>query len=310
VKKIQNNSTRITQKLKVSYPLIMAPMFLVSNIDMVKSAIDNEIIGLIPSLNYLNSAELDSDIQYLNRYKQNKKGTFGINLIIKNNPKYEEHLEIIVKHKTPLVITSLGNPTEVIEKVHAYGGLVFCDVTNIKHAQKAQKADGFVAVGQGAGGHAGRISLQVLIPALRESFPDKIIIGAGGVANAKSFESIIALGADGASAGTVFISSKESKVSPQYKKAIFDANAENIVSTNILSGTPVTVIKTDYLDTIEKQLQSKQLDLNQGVKILRQAGIDADYRKIFVAGQAVQFIHKELKVSEIIKNILGEVKNV
>ena len=298
--------SRLTQALNISQPLLMAPMFLVSNIDMLKAAIDNGIIGATPSLNYLETNQLASDIQILNKYRKDKNGTFGINLIIKGNPKYKEHLNIITENQAPLVITSLGNPSEVIDKVHAYGGLVFCDVTTVKHAQKAENADGFIAVGQGAGGHAGNISLQVLIPALRDAFPNKIIIGAGGVANTRSYNSIMALGADGVSAGTIFIASKESKANKEYKNAIINAKAEDITRTKILSGVPATVIKSDYLYKMEEELKLKRLNLERGVELLQKSGIDADYKQIFVAGQAVEFINKELSITEIIKNLLQD----
>ena len=278
-------------------------MFLVSNLDMLKAAIDNGIVGAIPSLNYLKAEHLAKDIQFLNQYRAQKQGTFGINLIIKGNPKYKEHLKIITENKAPLVITSLGNPSELIEKVHAYGGTVFCDVTTVKHAQKASLADGFIAVGQGAGGHSGNISLQVLLPALRQAFPDKIIIGAGGVANPESYQSVLALGADGVSAGTIFISAKESKVSKEYKKAVIKAKAEDITMTKILSGVPATVIKSDYLSKMEAELKLKRLSLERGIKLLKKEGIEADYNQIFVAGQAVEFIQKELWITEIVKNL-------
>jgi len=300
------NSNKLCQKLNISKPLLMAPMFLVSNVEMLKAAIDNGIVGAIPSLNYLDSKDLERDIQTLNRYREGKEGSFGVNLIIKGNPKYKEHLGIITEKKTPLVITSLGNPSEVIEKVHAYGGLVFCDVTTVKHAQKAEDADGFIAVGQGAGGHAGNISLQVLVPALRKAFPGKIIIGAGGVANSSSFNSVMALGADGVSAGTIFIASKESQANKEYKAAILEAKAEDITMTKILSGVPATVIKSDYLRRMEDELKLKRLNLERGIELLQKEGVDADYNQIFVAGQAVEFIEKELSVSEIVKKLLDE----
>ncbi len=298
--------TRLTQQLDISHPIIMAPMFLVSNVKMLKAAIDIGIAGVMPSLNYLDSESLALDIKNLNDYNKNKKGIFGINLIIKGNLKYKEHLDVIVKNKTPLVITSLGNPSEVIEKVHAYGGTVFCDVINVAHAQKAEKADGFIAVGQGAGGHAGNISLQVLIPALRMLFPSKIIIGAGGVANAKGLKSILALGADGVSAGTVFIASQESEVDEAYKKAIFKAKASDITMTKILSGVPASVIKSEYLQKMENELKLKRLNLERGIELLQKSGVDADYSQIFVAGQVVEFVDKELSISEIVKSLLED----
>ena len=299
-------NTKLTNKLKIQYPLIMAPMFLVSNKEMLKAAIDSGIAGVIPSLNYLNTGKLASDIEELNIYRAEKNGSFGVNLIIKGNPKYKEHLKIITDTKVPLVITSLGDPTEVIEKVKAYGGTVFCDVTNLKFARKAKNADGFVAVGQGAGGHSGNISLQVLIPILRTEFPDKIIIGAGGVATKEGFSSVMSLGADGVSAGTIFIASKESKVSVEYKNAVINADAEDVVMSRILSGTPATIIKSDYLSELENELKEKKLELSRGIELLQKSGSNADYNKLFVAGQAVAFVKKEESIAKIIKNLVGD----
>ena len=296
-------STTLTTLLDIKHPLIMAPMFLVSNKEMLKAAIDSGIAGITPSLNYLDAEKLASDISFLNEYRKNKNGIFGINLIIKGNPKYKEHLKIIVDNKTPLVITSLGDPSEVIEQVHAYGGTVFCDVINVKHAQKADSADGFVAVGQGAGGHAGNIPLQILIPALRIAFPNKIIIGAGGVASSAAYKSIITLGADGVSAGTIFIASNESAANIEYKNAVIKAKAEDITMSKILSGVPASVIKSDYLYKMEQELKLKRLNLERGIELLQKAGVEADYNQIFVAGQAVEFIDEELSVAEIVKNI-------
>ena len=143
---------------KIKFPVIMAPMFLVSNADMVKAAMSAGIMGTFPSLNYRKEGELENLLSELNSYqKLNSDGNYGVNLIVqRSNPLYKKHLDICVKQKVPFYITSLGNPKEVVEVAHAYGAKVFCDVTNIEHAQKCfdVNCDGFIAVGQGAGGHA------------------------------------------------------------------------------------------------------------------------------------------------------------
>src|SRR5205085_6516668 len=128
-----------------------------------------------------------------------------------------------------------------------YGAKVFCDITNLIHAKKCfgLGCDGFIAVGQGAGGHAGPYPLQVLIPALKKEFPDKIIIAAGGIASGNGILSVLALGADGVSIGTRFIASTEAKVNDAYKNAIVNSGMEDIVMTEKLSGTPCTIINTD-----------------------------------------------------------------
>ena len=299
--------TRLNKILPIEFPLLMAPMFLVSTPKMVKEAICNGIIGAFPSLNYREDDKLEQDLQILNDYQKDKKGTYAVNLIIKGNSKYKSHLDILVKNEVPLVITALGNPIEVIEKVHSYGGKVFCDVTHLYFAQKAEKADGFIAVGNKAGGHLGRLSLEELIPELRANFPEKVIVGAGGVATAQDFKAVIENGADGVSVGTAFISSTESEVSDSYKKAIIEASAKDIVTTNLLSGAAVSVIQTDYLQKLKDLLKDKDLSKISGIEMLKNAGIDADYKKVFIAGKSVENIHKIAPIKSIIEQFKNQI---
>ena len=128
----------------------MAPMFLVSNLSMIKEAINAEILGTFPTLNYRKVEDLNDILVELNKYLSGRKGlrgNYGVNLIVqKSNPWFEKHLAVCVENKVPVIITSLGNPEETIRKVHQYGGKVFCDVTNVEHADKCFKVgcDGFV----------------------------------------------------------------------------------------------------------------------------------------------------------------------
>src|SRR5690606_20214911 len=130
--------SQVSEQLNLSIPLIMAPMFLVSNENMMKEAISKGIAGCFPSLNYRKEGELAGILQSLNtELVKHTKGTYGVNLIVQqSNPLYEKHLQICVEHKVPFYITSLGNPRKVIKAAHAYGAKVYCDVTNIEHAKK------------------------------------------------------------------------------------------------------------------------------------------------------------------------------
>jgi nitronate monooxygenase len=132
------------------------------------------IMATFPTLNYRKEGELEQILDELNLYASQHKGSYGVNIIVqKSNPLSLKHTKICLEKKVPFFITSLGNPKDVIEGAHSYGGKVFCDVTNLIHAKKCAEVncDGFIAVGQGAGGHAGPNPLQVLIPALKEHFP-------------------------------------------------------------------------------------------------------------------------------------------
>lgn len=319
-------NSQFTADFNIDIPVIMAPMFLVSDVNMVKAAIDGKIIGTFPSLNYRDSKTLDKTLKELNSYIElhENPGTYGVNLIAqKTNPLYEKHLKICVENKVPFYITSLGNPAEVIQKAHEYGAKVYCDVTNIEHAKKVNElgADGIIAVGQGAGGHAGPNPLQILIPALRKQFPSLPIIAAGGISTGQGILAALVLGASGVSIGTRFIASEEAPVSFDYKKAITDSKMDDIVLTEKLSGTPSSIINTEYAKKIgykqgyfEKKLSTnkrtkkyfKMLVQIKGMKKLEKSVKPGNYKNLWIAGKSVEFINDILPVKKIIENFKVE----
>jgi nitronate monooxygenase len=315
----------LTSLLQIEFPIIMAPMFLVSNEAMIKAGMQSGIMATFPSLNYRKEGELNGLLQTLKAFKTSEvKGNYGVNLIVQqSNPLYKKHLEICIAEKVPFFITSLGNPKEVIAAAHTYGGKVFCDVTNIAHAEKCHSVgcDGFIAVGQGAGGHAGPNPLHILIPALKEKFPNTPIIGAGGIVHGEGLLSIIVLGASGASIGTRFIASEECKVNSEYKNAIVESDMDDIVMTTKLSGTPCTIIDTPSAkkmgytqNWLEKWLSNsprtkkwfKMLIQIRGMKKLEQSVLPNNYNTLWCAGKSVELIHDILPCATIIDNIRKE----
>ena len=157
--------TPLARRLGIRYPILAAPMFLISNVDMVVAVGEAGAIGAFPSLNYRTTDELREALREIRRRTD---APFGVNLIIKA-PRLEDDLAACVEARVPLLITSLGDPSRVLEAARRTGALVMCDVINLKHARKAEDAgaDAVIAVGAGAGGHAGKISLLVLVPWLR-----------------------------------------------------------------------------------------------------------------------------------------------
>jgi nitronate monooxygenase len=319
--------TKLTleELLKIDFPVIMAPMFLVSNKDMLIAAMRSGIMGVFPSLNFRKEGELSSLLDELNKaHSDFPKGNYGVNLIVqRTNPFYKKHLETCINYRVPFYITSLGNPKEVIEAAHSYGAKVFCDVTNLAHAQKCYdvNCDGFIAVGQGAGGHAGPNPLQVLIPALKKHFPDKPVIAAGGIVNGTGLLSVKILGADGASIGTRFITCKECKVNDAYKQAILKAGMDDIVMTTKLSGSPCTIIDTPEAKNMgytqswfEKFMSNnprtkkwfKMLVQARGMKRLEDSVLPNNYTKLWCAGKSVELITDILSCEEIISQIKTE----
>ena len=314
--------SQVSEQLNILMPIIMAPMFLVSNEAMMQEAIANGIAGSFPSLNYRKEGELDAMLKRLNQYKaQYQGGTYGVNLIVqRSNPLYEKHLKICVQNKVPFYITSLGSPKQVIEAAHTYGAKVYCDVTNIEHAQKCNElnCDGFIAVGQGAGGHAGPNPLHVLIPTLKKHFPNKPIIAAGGITNGTALLAMQILGADAVSIGTRFINSTECTVNDAYKNAITNAKMDDIVLTEKLSGTPCTIINTPAAQKmgytqnwVEKLLSKnpntkkwfKMLIQLKGMKKLEKSVLTNNYQTLWCAGKSVELIDDILPCAQIIENI-------
>ena len=317
---------KLTELLQIQFPVIMAPMFLVSNEEMMACAMKSGIMGVFPSLNFRKKEEFASLLDKLNVLKLNghNRGSYGVNLIVqKTNPLYEEHLKICMEKKVPFYITSLGNPQEVIDKAHAYGAKVFCDLTNIGHAKKCHGhgCDGFIAVGQGAGGHAGPFPLQILVPSLHKHFPDTPIIAAGGIASGEGILSMLALGAEGVSIGTCFIASKEASVSQAYKDAIVNAEMQDIVLTTKISGTPCNIINTPYAKEIgytqnwfEKLLSTskitkkyfKMLVQLKGMKRLESSVKKGNYQNLWSAGQSVELVNDIKPCGEIIEGLMKE----
>jgi nitronate monooxygenase len=320
---------QLTSALAIRYPVIMAPMFLVSNEKMVKAAMDNGIAGTFPSLNFRKEGELKQVLDRLNQHRALLApglGTYGVNLIVqKTNPLYTKHLKDCVAAEVPFYITSLGSPKEVIAAAHSYGAKVLCDVTNIQHAEKAAQAgcDGFIAVCAGAGGHAGPYPMHILVPALQKAFPDKLLVAAGGIATGQQLASALVLGAHGASIGTRFIASEEAGVSDEYKNAILDYGMEDIVLTERLSGTPCNVINTPAAKKIgykqnwlEKQLNKnartrkyfKMLVQLRGMKKLEAAVKPGNYEQLWSAGQSVEMVEDISSVHDIVNRLVQELE--
>jgi len=316
----------LTETLGIEFPLIMAPMHYVSNVPMVKEAMKQGIAGTFPSLNYRKEGELEAVLDELNGFLQSNQvtGTYGINLIVgKSNPLYEKHLKICVEKKVPFYITSLGNPQQVVEAAHSYGAKVLSDVTNLKHAHKAKQTgtDGFIAVGQGAGGHAGPYPLHLLIPALRREFPQMPIIAAGGISTGEGILAMITLGASGVSMGTRFISSSECAVSDEYKNGILNATMEDVILTDRLTGTPSAVIYNDFIKKLgvkqgffEKTLSTNKFTKKyfkmyiqiRGMKWLEGKVIPGSKDSLWMAGQSVELIKDIKPISQIVTDLKSE----
>jgi nitronate monooxygenase len=314
-------TTKLTQLLNIKYPIIQAPMFLVSNVAMVREAMNAGIAGCIPALNYRTLDELREAIKELKAAKV-KGGSFGFNLIVnKSNLKYKGQLEVLCQEGCDFIITSLGSPEETINQAHAAGIKVFCDVTDLKFAKKVEDlgADAAIAVNNEAGGHRGNLSPEELIKQLTEHLTIPVI-SAGGVGCKADIDKMLSYGAEGVSVGSPFIASIEAGVTDDYKQACVDYGADDIVMTERISGTPCTVINTPYVQKIGtkatwlENLLNKNKSLKKWVKMVRfsigmkateNAAKKATYKTVWVAGPSIEHTKEILPVKDIVANLVS-----
>ncbi len=304
--------------LGIRYPIIMAPMFLVSNVKMVVEATKAGITGAIPALNYRTNKEFRSALEAL---KSEAMGPIGINLIAnKSNIKLQEQLKSCLEYKVDYVITSLGNPSLIIQKCHENDIRVFCDVVDDIYGKKVSDLmpDALIAVNKDAGGHAGKLSSKDLIQQLKE-ITDLPIISAGGVGNGIQLWGKLEEGACGISMGSPFIASEESPVSNEYKQACIQYSGNDIIMTTKLSGTPCTVINTPYVQKTgtkqnlleallskNKRLKKfiKMLMFYYGMKSLKKAAFDSTYQNVWCAGPSIEYVKEILSIKKIVENLV------
>ncbi|MBL7900189.1 MAG: nitronate monooxygenase [Crocinitomicaceae bacterium] len=313
-------SKMLNEILGTKYPIIMAPMFLVSNAKMLIAAGNAGISGAIPALNFRTDEEFRKAIQEV-RSKTN--APIGVNIIVnKSNPKAAQHIQTCVDLKIDYIITSLGSPEEVIKKCKPHGIKVFCDVVDLAYAKKVESlgADAVIAVNNQAGGHAGNLSPEELLGSLVSNC--KIpVISAGGVGSKAELDRVLKLGACGVSVGSLFIASDESDVSKEYKDACVTYGAKDIVMSTKISGTPCTVINTPYVQKIgtkqnwferllskSKRLKKwvKMLTFVRGMKSLEKSAFGATYKTVWCAGPSIEHVKSIRPISEIVRDLVGE----
>ncbi|ASN06731.1 NAD(P)H-dependent flavin oxidoreductase [Virgibacillus necropolis] len=299
-------------KQNMKLPVIMAPMFLVSNPNMIINACASGIIGSIPALNARTSDILEEWMKQIstelkeikNKNPDKEVAPWAINYIThRSNKRYEEDLNLIEKYQPPIVITSLGDPSAVVKIVHEYGGLVFSDVITVKFAKKAieKGTDGLVLVASGAGGHAGILNPFAFLHEVKE-FWDGPIVLAGGMSKGEDILAAEVLGADFVYMGSRFITSAESSAVEAYKNMIIDSSSEDILYTDAFSGVNanylVPSIQQAGLD--HNNLEKEEMNFNK----LNNSNVKA-WKDVWGAGQGVGSINKVQTVAEIVEELQG-----
>ncbi len=295
-------------------PVIAAPMFLVSGPDMVIESCKAGIIGSFPLLNARTTDILDNWMKRIitelekakNSHPEKCIAPWAVNLVVhRTNQRYEDDLELITKHKPPIVITSLGNPAQAVNAVHEYDGLVFSDVSTIAHAKKAASAgvDGLVLVSSGAGGHGGTINPFAFVGEVRK-FWDGITLLAGCLSSGRDIFAARSLGVDLAYMGTRFIPALESSASEDYKKMVADSTLEDVVYTNAFSGVNANYLKP----SIRKAgLDPDQLEKKEVVDFSALSrSKSTPWKDIWSAGQGVGSVNQVQTVAEIVEELKQE----
>ena len=230
---------------KMRLPVFCAPMFLVSGPELVVAACKAGIAGAFPTPNTRTTAELDAWMGEIRSRLGPNDGPWVANLITHStNARLADDLRLVAEYKPPVVITALGSPKPVMETVKSYGGLVFADVVNLKLARKAAEAgvDGMACISAGAGGHTGHLSAFAFISAVREFFGGYITVG-GGIADGAGIAGAVAAGADFVYMGTRFLPTAESLAQQEYKQMLVECNADDLVVSAAITGTPASWLK-------------------------------------------------------------------
>ena len=299
----------------LALPVIAAPMFLISGPELVIECCKNGIVGTFPALNQRTSEgfeewliQIQSALEQYEKETGKKPAPFGVNLILhQTNPRLQADLMLCIKHKVPLIITSLGAVSQVVEAIHGYGGLVFHDVIKKRHAEKAAEAgvDGLILVAAGAGGHAGTINPMTLVAEIKR-FYHKTIILSGCISTGRDIASAMQMGADLAYMGTRFINTSESMANDKYQKMIEDSTASDVVYTAAISG-----VHANFLGDSLKAAGITQEDLKKDTKVDFGKELDTEakaWKTIWSAGQGVATIDDTISVEELVNRLKTEFK--
>lgn len=295
-------------KGRLRTPAIAAPMFLVSNPKLAVACCKSGVVGTFPALNQRTT---EGFVAWLEEMEQSLAATdapYGVNLIVhKTNPRLQADLAEVVKHKVPLVITSLGAVSEVVDAVHSYGGVVFHDVINVRHAEKAAKAgvDGLIPVAAGAGGHAGTINPFALVPEMRSVF-DGYIALSGCISSGSGIAAAIALGADFAYLGTRFIATQEAAAPDAYKQMLLASNAADIVYTPHISGVAANFLRPSIVKAgMDPDNLKPKIEIDLGTEL--SAG--KAWKDIWSAGQGTGQIRDVPPAGELCERLAAEYRS-
>ena len=290
---------------RLSIPVIAAPLFIISHPALVLAQCRAGVVGSFPSLNARPIEQLDEWLTQLTADLTPADAPYAVNLIVhRSNPRVEADLALCVKHKVPLIITSLGAREEVNAAIHSYGGIVLHDIIDDRFARKAidKGADGLIAVAAGAGGHAGTLSPFALVQEIRQWFDGPVALS-GAIATGGAVLAAQAMGADIAYIGSAFIATHEARASDAYKASIVDSRAADIVYSNLFTG-----VHGNYLAASIRSAGLDPANLPQSDASAMNFGDGAAkaWKDIWGAGQGVGAVDAVVSVAELVARLRGE----
>lgn len=292
-------------RARLTLPLVAAPMFLISGPELVLAACRQGVIGSFPTPNARTVADLDQWLDRITTSLTEKDAPWAANVVVhRSNTRLNEDLDLVMRYKAPLVITALGSPRAIVERVHDYGGLVFADVNSVAFARKALEAgvDGLVLVAAGAGGHTGNMTGFSFVPAVREFFDGPVILG-GGISDGAGIRAAEVLGADLAYMGTRFIACDESLAAPAYRDMLVSSTVDDLLLTRAITGVAANWLKPSIinagfdLDTMEKNPDIDFTDPQSGAK---------RWAQVWSAGHGVGLIDRTEPVASLVARLRQE----
>jgi nitronate monooxygenase len=302
---------------RLTLPLIAAPMFLVSGVDLVVEACANGVIGSFPTVNCRSPEQLDEWLTTIEeRLSRARDGGARVapvcaNLIVhRSNARLAEDLKILLKHQPELVITSVGSPEPVLTPLHDAGALVFADVASIRHAERAVQAgaDGLVLLTAGAGGQTGWLNPFVFVRAVRKFFDGPIVL-AGGICDGYALRAAEALGCDLAYMGTKFIATTESQADPRYKDMLVASSADDVLLTKAFTGLQTNMLRPSIIAAgldPDNLPERGAIDIGKDIDVGARENRPKRWRDIWSGGHSTSGVEAVLPVAALVAQTLSE----
>jgi nitronate monooxygenase len=318
---LPSNNIRSRFRERLSLPLIAAPMFLVSGVELVVAACRNGVIGSFPTVNCHKTEQLDQWLAEIEERLQRHSDASGKaaapicpNLIVhRSNARLQQDLDVLLRHRPEMVITSVGSPAPVLRPLHDAGALVFSDVASIRHAERAVEAgaDGLVLLTAGAGGQTGWRNPFVFVRAVRAFFDGPIVL-AGGICDGHALRATEALGCDLAYMGTKFIATRESMADISYKEMLVASGADDILLTTAFTGLQTNMLRPSIeaagLDP-DNLPQRGAIDIGKDIDIGARESRPKRWRDIWSAGHSVSGVTDVLAVDELVARTVEEYRS-